>query len=126
MDVRIDTSQVDKLAIDLGKAGRRATLDAIPVISKAAVNIKKGMQADVSRSPHFKAVARDIRYDQRALAVVVYAEVGRGLGHQGGLAWNAAFGDSTHPSVWDHTAALHRELPNIEKYLGEIGVKSLE
>ena len=123
MDVSIDASQVDRLALDLGKAGRRATLDAAAVIGKGALNIKKGMQADISKSPHFKGVAGAISYDLRGLSAEIGPEIGRG---QGSLAFIAAFGASATPAFWDYGAPLEREVPNLQKFLGEIGVKALE
>lgn len=125
MDFTLDTSELDSLAVDLGKAGRKATLSAAAVIKHAAVNIKTNMQDDISQHPHFDEVARDISFDIRGLSVEVGPVTGRGKGHQGSLAFIAAYGASSTPAFWDHTAALRKELPAIEKFLGQIGVESL-
>ena len=123
MDVSIDASQVDKLAADLGKAGRKATLQATAVIAKGALNIKNGMKADFTGHRYAPRIPAAINYDLRGLS----AEIGVDKrGPQGGLGNILAFGTSKNAAVVDHTAALRREVPNIEKFLGEIGVKSLE
>jgi len=118
----LDTSQVDALVVDLGKAGRKATLAAAAVIGRGALNIKAGMAADIAGSPHFKRVAASISYDVRGLSAEIGPEVGRGAGS---LAFIAAYGTSRTPATWDHTAALRRELPNIEKFLGQAGIEAL-
>jgi len=123
MDFSIDASQVDKLAIDLGRAGRKATLEATKVVAKGALNIKQGMQASISPSPHFGGVAGAISYDLRGLSAEIGPEIGRG---QGSLAFIAAFGASATPGFWDYAAPLEKEAPNVAKFLGEIGAKALE
>ena len=123
MDVSIDASQVDRLAADLGRAGRKATLQATAVIAKGALNIKNGMKADFTGHRNAIRIPAAINYDLRGLS----AEIGVDKrGPQGGLGNILAFGTSKNAAVVDHTAALRREVPNIEKFLGEIGVKSLE
>lgn len=123
MDFSIDASQVDKLAADLGQAGRKATLEATAVIAKGALNIKNGMKQDFTGHRFAPRIPAAINYDLRGLS----AEIGVDKrGPQGGLGNILAFGTSKNAAVLDHTRALHAEAPNIEKYLGEIGVKSLE
>jgi len=123
MDFSIDASQVDRLAVELGRAGRKATLGATAVIGKAAQNIKTGMQADFSGHGHAPNIPRAINYDLRGLS----AEIGVDKrGPQGGLGNILAFGTSKNAAVVDHTAALRRELPNVAKFLGDVGERALE
>ena len=123
MDVSIDASQVDRLAADLGQAGRKATLQATAVIAKGALNIKNGMKADFTGHRYAPRIPAAINYDLRGLS----AEIGVDKrGPQGGLGNILAFGTSKNAAVVDHTRALRAEVPNIEKFLGEIGVKALE
>jgi len=118
----MDASQVDKLAIDLGKAGRRATLGAIAVIEHGALNIKNGMKADFTGHGHAPAIPRAVNYDVRGLS----AEIGVDKrGPQGGLGNILAFGTSKNAAVLDHTRALRDETPNIEKFLADVGVGAL-
>lgn len=118
-----DLRQVEELAADLARTPERVSRDVRAIMQKGALNIKKDMQAEIGRSPHFGGVARDITYEtietRDGVEAEIGAEVGRGKGHQGGLAWIAAFGTSTTAPSWDHTAAARRELPTLEKYLNQ-------
>jgi len=123
MDFSIDASQVDRLAVSLGQAGRKATLEATAVIAKGALNIKNEMVKDFTGHGHAPAIPRAINYDLRGLS----AEIGVDKrGPQGGLGNILAFGTSKNAAVLDHTRGLQAEVPNVVKFLGEIGVKSLE
>jgi len=122
MDFTMDASEVAKLAIDLGKAGRKATLGAAAVIEHGALNIKNGMRRDFTGHRYAPAIPRAINYDVRGLS----AEIGVDKrGPQGGLGNILAFGTSKNAAVVDHTAALVRETPNIEKFLADVGVGAL-
>lgn len=122
MDVKIDASEVSALAVDLGKAGRKVTLGAAQVVLKAAMNVEAGMKKDFSGHSHAPHIPRAINHTVRGLS----AEVGVDKrGPQGGLGNILAFGTSKNAAVVDHTASLRRELPAIEKYLGDLGASSL-
>ena len=120
----IDVSQLNKLAHDLGK-NAKFLIAAGACLSKASLDIKKDMAKEISKHPHFKRVGYDIRYDITGLSSEVYVETGRGKGHHGGLAFIAAYGTSTTPPSWDHTAALHRQAPIFAKFLVEAAEKSV-
>lgn len=123
-DVDIDTAELTRFAN--GLARRRVTFlaEVSAVVSKASVNIKKDMQAEIATHKHFKRAGADIRFEMTGLSSEVFVETGRGPGHQGGLAWIAAYGTSTQPPSWDHTAALHREAPAFERFLGEVAARA--
>lgn len=124
MDVSVTfDAELGRLIADLGAAGGKVTTGAIGVMTKAAVNIKKGMQADFSGHRHAPAIPRAINFDQRGLSIEVGVDK---AGPQGGLGNLLAFGSSKNAAVVDHTAALRRELPNVEKYLGDLGEKALK
>jgi hypothetical protein len=122
MDVSIDTSQVDTLAIDLGKAGRTATLGAMKVMAKAAQQIRDGMKQDFTGHAHATRIPAAVNYTIRGLGIEVGVDK---RGPQGGLGNLLAFGSSKNAAVVDHTAALRRELPSIERYLAEVAERAL-
>lgn len=122
MDVSITMQGVDKLVADLGHAGRKATLASRAVIEKAAVEIKKGMVADFTGHRHAPSIPRAINYDIRGLSLEVGVDKG---GPQGGLGNILAYGTSKNAAVLDHTAALRRELPAIERFLQDVAIESL-
>lgn len=123
MDLNIDTSEVDALAVTLGKAGRKATLDAARVIAKAAGKVAEGMKQDFTGHSHAPHIPRAVNYDVRGLNFEVGVDK---RGPQGGLGNLLAFGSSKNGPVVDHTASLRRELPAIEKYLADVVERSLE
>lgn len=123
MDVTFTAdASLGRLVADLGAAGRKATLAAHAVMAKAAVNIKDGMRQDFSGHNHAPAIPRAINYTQTGLAIEVGVDKS---GPQGGLGNLLAFGSSNNAAVVDHTAAMRRELPTLEKWLGEVGMESL-
>lgn len=122
MDFTMDTSEVDELAADLVKAGPKVVTGATQVILKAALNIEAGMKKDFSGHGHAPLIPQAINHTVRGLS----AEVGVDKrGPQGGLGNILAFGTSKNAAVVDHTAAMRRELPALEEYLGKLGVDSL-
>jgi len=122
MDLHIDTSEVDALAVSLGNAGRKATLEAAAVLTKAAVKVKDGMRQDFTGHAHATRIPAAINYDVRGLSFEVGVDK---RGPQGGLGNFLAFGSSRNAAVVDHTASLRRELPAIEKYLGDVAERAL-
>lgn len=122
MDVSVEMDGLDRLVADLGKAGRKATLQARAVLQRGAVEVKKGMAADFTGHAHAAAIPRAIGYDVRGLEFEVGVDKD---GPQGGLGNLLAFGSSKNAAVVDHTAALRRELPAIERFLADAGEDAL-
>jgi hypothetical protein len=123
-----DTSELENLALNLGKAGREVTLAATKVIERSALAVKQGMQQDftnIGAAPHGTVphIADAIDYDVRGLSYEVGINKAR---RQGPLGSILAFGTSTQPALVDHEAAMRRELPRLEFTLGEVGVMVLE
>ena len=123
MSFEIDASEVDLLAVSLGKAGRKVALDSAKVIAKGAGKVAEGMRKDFSGHGHAPAIPRAINYDVRGLDFEVGVDK---RGPQGGLGNILAFGTSKNAAVVDHTASLRRELPEIEKWLGDVGERAVE
>ena len=122
MDVSIDTSEVNVLAVDFGKAGRKVVLEATKVVAKGAGKVADAMRQDFTGHRYAPAIPAAVNYDVRGLEFEVGVDK---RGPQGGLGNILAFGTSNNAPVLDHTASLRRELPAIEKYLGDIGVDAL-
>lgn len=121
-----DVSEVTKLAFDLGKGNAAMVVGARKILQVASIKIKKDMAAEIGRSPHFKAVAPAITYETKITAFGAESEIGPEVGKAAGsLAFIAAYGTSTQGPSWDHTAALRREAPVFEKFLGDLAAKSI-
>jgi hypothetical protein len=123
VNIDFDTSEVDRLAVTLGKAGFKATLEATKVIAKAAGKVSEGMKQDFTGHAYAPAIPRAINYDVRGLAFEVGVDKS---GPQGGLGNILAFGTSRNAAVVDHTASLRRELPALEKYLADVAERAVE
>lgn len=122
MDVSITADGLDRLVVDLGHAGRKATIESMKVMAKAASKIRDGMREDFTGHNHAPSIPRAIDYTVRGLSI----EVGvNKSGPQGALGNLLAFGSSKNAAVVDHTAALRRELPALERYLADVAEKSL-
>lgn len=117
-----DVSQVTKLAFDLGRGNAAMVVGARKILEVASVKIKKDMAKEIGQSPHFKAVAPAISYDIKGLSSEIGPVIGKAAGS---LAFIAAYGTATQGPSWDHTAALHREAPFVEKFLGDLAAKSV-
>lgn len=55
--------ELDALARDLGKMPAHLARGVGQIVRKTALEIKKGMQADLAKSKHFGQVARSVDYD---------------------------------------------------------------
>lgn len=129
-DFTIDTSEVDKLALDLAAVPAKVIPQAERVMKKGAQNIKEAQQEAFRGSPYFKGVARDVSYDRRGLFGSIGYEVGpavgRGKGHGGGLGGIAVEGGARGGGGTvdiDHTLA--DEVPNVVSELTKAVTKAL-
>lgn len=103
-------------------SGDSVAAEAEKVILKGAMNLKKDLQSQMSRSRHFKGITSSITFDHDGLTAEVGPEKGAGSG--GALANIAYFGSSRGGgTVEAPEEALAREMPNLEKYLLEAVVK---
>lgn len=118
----IDTSELNRLALDLGRIGAKG-VDAIePVMKRGAQNIKGNMAEAFAASVHFKRIAPTVSYERTGLlsstlGYEIGPEVGRGAGSLAGIAVNG--GANGGGGSVDVQPALDAEIPNLEKYIGD-------
>ena len=125
----VDTHELSQLTADLIKGAPLAVLKVEPIVKKAAQNIKKAMQADASKSRHFRQIAATVNYDitthQFAGDASVDAEIGydKSAGPAAALAGIAIFGTSRPGggTVRNPVEALNDEAPKLDAQLGAIG-----
>lgn len=123
MGVHIDTSEVDRLAVDLSEAPERLHRDVRKILEVGANKIKKGMRRDFTGHSHAPYIPAAIGYDQ--IGEFAY-EIGVDKhGPQGGLGNILAFGTSNNAPVVDHTAALTKETPVIVEKLADAAEKDV-
>lgn len=124
MTITGDFSEVQRLAVDLGRAVSKLLPDVDAIVKKGADNVKQEMVADASGSAHFKGIARSISYDRAYGLGSVGYEVGvdRDRGGQAQLGGIAYFGGvNGGGGTLDIDKPLRNEEPRLVKALTELG-----
>lgn len=124
MGIHVDTSQLDRLAIDLSEAPGRIQRSAPKVMARGAFNIKTEMREDFSGHNFLKDLGFKVNYDRLDRLGLAY-EIGIDKGGQGSLGNIAAYGTSNNAPVADKNAGLRRELPRIVSHLGDVAEDSV-
>lgn len=120
--IQFDTSQVDRLAVDLSEAPGRIQRRAPKVFEVGANKIKKGMRAEASGHRHLRGLPQHVNYTKFS---ALDFEIGIDKGGQGSLGNFAAFGSVNNVRVMDHTAPLRHELPFIQRNLVDAGADAV-
>lgn len=121
MGAEFTVQGLDALQRNLTIAGSTSKRQAAAVMKKAAVNIKKQMQAEASAAgPSGARLSRTINFDVKSEGGGITAEIGPRRGHAGSLAL-LYFGNSkTGPQIPDPMGALDAEYPNLKSYLQKL------
>lgn len=121
--IEFDASQVDRLAVEIGKAAPKVAAGLYAVGTKAAVNIKDGMRAQVREHPHFRGMADSISYDVRPTGLRSVAwEIGPDKDQRGGALGNIFFfGTSRQGPIEDIGQSMRAEIPKLERALLDLG-----
>ena len=124
MKLEWDTSEVNRLAVDLSQAPGRIQRKAPKVFEVGANKIKKTLRADASGHDYLKSgFAAKVNYDR--FGPLDY-EVGFDDEGQGELANIAVFGSINNaPVVKSPLEHARLELPSIERHLGDAGEESV-
>lgn len=120
MGEHIDTSELNRLAVDLSRAPGRLQRRAPRTMRRSALEIKRKMQADFSGHNYAGGVPGSLEFEQRDAVGLAY-EIGEldSSGPQWGIAAILAFGTSNNAPVVDHTAGLRREMPTMLRHLAD-------
>ena len=106
------SAELRQLATNLGRVAGDALKDVDDVLKKGVQNIKTEMQADASRSRHFKGMAGSISYDSHYLPGRARYVVGPDKGRRGGSLGNIYyFGTSRGGGTGDIDKPLRTEEP---------------
>lgn len=118
----VDDSELRKFAVDLQAAAGKIAPEIRAVIGKGALNIKQQMVSEMRASVHFHGAAGSISYDTKLTHDGIEAEIGPDKDKAGGALGNIAyFGTSRGGgTVPDPVHALEAEVPNVEKYIGDL------
>jgi hypothetical protein len=126
MGVHFDTSQVDRLAVDLTGAPKRIQFKARGVMKRGALEIKRKMMDELGGHRYAPSVPSSLEFEQRDAHGLAY-EIGEldSAGPQWGIAAILVYGTSNNAPVADHTLPLRTETPEIAKHLGDAAEDSV-
>ena len=116
----VDASEVMALAKDLAGAPWRAEREARKVMKRSALGVKRTMQGDFSGHRYAPTVPFSLEFQRVGPLAYDIGELDS-AGKQWGIAAILAYGTSNNAPVVDHTASLHRETPQVVRYLGDAG-----
>lgn len=122
MALRWDTSEVDRLAVDLSRAPSRAQRRARHEFSASADRVKFAMKR-LASGHRFLDQLPDTVGSSR-LGELDY-EIGFDKVGQGKLANIIVYGSVNNAPVFDHTDALRGELSTLLRHLGDAGEDSV-
>lgn len=124
MGANFDTSEVERLALDLSRAPGRIQRAAPKTLEVGAFKIKKTMASDASGHGNLPGLAATVSYEKEdalGLAYIIGFEA-RGQGYLDNI---AAFGTVNNAPVLDHRRGLRMELPSILRHLAADGESSV-
>ena len=117
--LRWDTSEVNRLAVDLSEAPGRMQRKAPKVFARGAFEIKGRIKRAASGHDYLPQLDNHVSYDK--LGPLDY-EIGFDKVGQGNLAVFAVYGSVNNSPVMESPAQLARyEIPAIERHLGDEG-----
>jgi hypothetical protein len=115
------SAELRQLATNLGHVAGDALKDVDDVLKKGAQNIKTEMQADVSRSQHFKGMAGSVSYDSHYLPGRARYVIGPDKSRRGGSLGNIYyFGTSRGGGSGDIDKPLRSEEPKTLRALADL------
>lgn len=114
-----DTSEVDRLALDLSEAPGRMQRKAPGVFARGAFEIKNRIKRAASGHDYLPSLDAHVSYDRRGF---LDYEIGFDKVGQGNLANIAVYGSINNAPIMESPAMLARpELREIERHLGDVG-----
>lgn len=123
MGLHWDTSEANRLAVDLSKAPGRAQRKAPAVFARGAFEIKNRIKRAAKGHGHLPQIEAHVSYDE--LGPLTY-EIGFNKVGQGNLANIAVFGSVNNAPVMESPVMIARyELPEIERHLGDVGEEAV-
>lgn len=118
-DLHWETDEMERVGVDLSEAPGRMQRRAPKVFGRGALEIKNRIQIDATGHDFLEDLPRHVSYDR--LALLEY-EIGFEKVGQGNLAVFAVFGSVNNAPVMESPVmAARREIPSIERHLGNEG-----
>lgn len=126
MGFHIDTSEVDRLVVDMTGADRRVVENSRPVMKRTALEVKRRMMKDFRGHRYAGGVPYSLEFQQTDAHGLGF-EIGEldSAGRQWGIAAILAYGTSNNAPNVDHTAALRGEAPVMAEHLADVAEDSV-
>lgn len=125
--IEFDTSDVDKLAADLGKIPGKMVAPMTAALTVSAQSLQEAMRADAAGHPHAPYFPASITSEVHVKVGQISAEVGPDKGlRQGALGNILYFGTSKNGPVLDINGPLDAESPKFEKTISDAAGKLLD
>ena len=119
--IEFDTSDVDKLAADLGRIPGRMVAPMVAAVTKSSHSVQRAMKADASGIGHAPHFPNSITDEVKVKVGLIEAEIGPDKGRtQGALGNILYFGTSKNGPVLNINAPLEGEAPKFEKALADV------
>lgn len=130
--IHLDDSELRNLHLDLSRAPLRVQFNASSAVRKAARIVDKGMVQDarghqgnwfgIPGTEFDTGLDKHVSHEMRG---PLSAEIGIEYKGSGKLAHIIVYGSVNNAPVYDHTAALRRSQPLIDKMIADAGEESV-
>lgn len=123
----IDTSELRELAADLGRVPAKALPAVESVLLRGSLNVRDDMRDEFRKSRYFRQVAPSVDAERKGSLTEIAYEIGPRVGVYGGSLGGIAVdgGANGGGGTVDIDGILPREVPALEKFLGEALGKTL-
>jgi hypothetical protein len=125
---RFDTSEIDRFAADLRATPKQAVDRTRRTVKRAAVDIKKQLRTEMSKSRYFDQIVPSISFDYTESPTRFEAEVGPDKRRRSARLANIAYFGGANGGggrVPDPERALEAQVPVLERFLGRLLKESL-
>lgn len=125
MNISLDHSELDEVAVDLAKAPGRIARTAPKVLKTGAFKAKQNLQRDADGHRHLDSFAHHVAFEQLDGLGLDY-EIGFNKSGQGKLAPIMVFGSVNNAPIMGTPAdALRKEMPAILIHLADAGADAV-
>ncbi|MEV6344131.1 hypothetical protein [Actinoplanes sp. NPDC051851] len=126
-EIRIDSSDVTRLAARIDKTAAAAIGEVEQVVAKGSLNIKNGAKERIGRGPYLPRYSAAIGYDMWSTPTAVRSEIGpdkdKAQGPLGNILEYGSPGRAPRPHLGP---AADEEEPRLERALEDAVVKAIE
>lgn len=117
--IEIDSADLRKLEIDLAGAPIRSQLRLKKNIKRGGALVADGMREDAAGHRYLRHLPTAVSWETKEGGYAAEIGLGPKKGTQGALAHIIAYGSVNNAPVYDHTSALRRSTPFLERLFAD-------